>query len=165
MLKEKLLEWLGPGDGLINMRRPMTGNRSIEYNLAGHILRVSGYVLQARTGDDYRTELNSSRLPLNAPHVLKYWVEYENKILGSGDLYDEFTVDIHALARQVWANEYGDLEAQQLPFYDSNEDATEGFERIDWWWDDLTEVDTDHVLRWLRADKDDMPYCINAPEE
>jgi len=73
------------------------------YDFTGAILHVAGYSLQLDAGN--------IRLPLNAPWLDREWVEHEALLGWSQD------VDISALARQLWAREYGDEEAYKLPLY------------------------------------------------
>jgi len=82
-----------------------------QYSFPGLILKSCGYSLQLRTDPICGAE---GRLPLNAPHVWNKWLEYEKTM---DVAFDDITLEVPALARQLWADEYGEKEAMELPFY------------------------------------------------
>jgi hypothetical protein len=153
MLKERIVQLLKeapeiwePGcDGL------STSRGYPEFNLQGLILKAAGYHLQSPD----RTYSSTPKLPLNAPQLYKTWAHYEMtlKVLGPDLL-------VAPLARQVWAEEYGDQVAQELPFYDEEDyleeklgsfddygnRAYDGSDTTEWFWDDLGSVSPDDVI-------------------
>lgn len=162
MLKERLREILTDDENIVEMSRCLSvgdlGDDD-QYNLAGLILKARGYTLQLRANEEVNT-LNQAKLPANAPHVDKAWIQYESEVHPPDlQIFDEHTIEIFALARQLWAEEYGELAAKELPFY---ADTREDNETPEWWWDDLEVVDAQDLLWWLEGTK---PHNLNSPGE
>lgn len=82
------------------------------YNFPGLICFVHGYALQLGDG------IGRGKLPLNAPYLHKNWMEYEQALaVESGTALNEYQLEVYALARQLWADCYGEQAAKELPFY------------------------------------------------
>lgn len=122
-------------------------------NFPGLILMVSGYHLQ---GSD-----EEPRLPLNAPLVDKCWMEYEEKTLIRESYLCGERHEIAALGRQLWAREYGDREAEVLPFYMlSMYSGNKGGDTDEFYWGEYDPSDTSLVDFFNRKEDDDCPYCF-----
>lgn len=146
MLRERLIELLDSDAGILDMEqvaRSLSWNRST-YDLSGLILMLSGYTLQID-----KSSPNGYRLPLNAPHIDKKWIEYEAS-LG----VEEGRIEIPALSRQIWEEHYGEKEAKQLPFYDHET----GNVAEEVWWDDVDDVEAYQLISYLQGND---PHNIN----
>jgi hypothetical protein len=142
MLKEKIIAWLEKDEGLIfepMMPVSETGTKvcPLQFNFAGLICRAAGFTPQSSNG--------YCRLPMNAPDVERQWLEFE-AVISQGALVYKNEIDIYALARQIWANEYGDEAARELPFYDVNQNIHGTM-----WWDALAEVTTTDLIAYLKG--------------
>lgn len=148
-LKEDISAHLKRNPDVLDMRHfivPLTWRLSV-YNFTGLILLHAGYSLQISNGE--------VRLPLNAPHLDKKWVQYERET----GFCPPHQIEIPALARQIWEENYGELLAKELPFYEDVK--AKGC----WWWDNLKDVTANNLRLFLAGDKEDMPYNINGPYE
>jgi len=148
MLKEALIRALSQDKQVLDMRQ-LTIQVSwddIRYDLIGLILKVSGYTLQV----SLEVECNVVKLPLNAPNIDRQWLTFEERTAIAHQTYRE----ISALARQLWAAEYGDDEAIALPFYEMNS-GIPGTR----WWDDLCDVSQEDVVKMLKGE---VIYKLNS---
>ena len=137
MLKEKILEVLNENPLIFEPTFAVseTGAKCcpLQFNLGGLICRAAGYTPQT-------TDALKIKLPMNAPYIEKEWIDFE-KSMSAGCTWapaeDELLV--MALARQLWAAEYGEDSAKYLAFYDKNQ----GIPGTCWWDDqrDITDVD------------------------
>lgn len=59
---------------------------------------------------------------------------------------NEHELEVHALARQIWAIEYGDDAARELPFYDKNQNVPGTS-----WWDELPLVSSEDIVCYLNG--------------
>jgi hypothetical protein len=150
-LKEKIINYLCEYPQLLDMTESMGSytKTQCKFDLAGHILRAAGYHLQV--GDSPR----EPKLPLNAPLLDKKWVEFEAS-LGT----DGVAQEIAGLARQIWEEEYGEREAQELPFYDSG--CPEGMPMVRYW-DCLDSVNASDIIEFLQGDMN--IYKLNGPDD
>lgn len=143
MLKEKIIGWLEENDCLFEPTYPVseTGAKStpLQFNLAGLICRAAGFTPQAY-------KLYFSRPPLSAPDVEVKWLKFEG-LMSQGTRICSDDIDVYALARQLWAAEYGDEAARELPFYDVNQNVPGTM-----WWDRLAEVETEDLLAYLKGE-------------
>jgi hypothetical protein len=146
MLKERLIELLRAQPKILDMTCFMTNVswNDIRYDIVGLILKVAGYSLQSDSA-------GLPKLPFNAPLLDKKWVEFEAQHSGA-------LKEIPALARQIWAEEYGEKEAKELPIYDK------AHVHGDWWWDDLEQLNHNHLIAFLNGQRSDI-YALNGPAE
>lgn len=152
MLKEKLIELLTKNPDIYHAYDfVLEGeDRRLQHDLVGLILKVSNCHLQ--TNDS-----GTPRLPRGAPGIEQKWLDYEFK---SQRTLTDF-ISIPALARQLWAAEYGDREAMRLPFYD---EPGEG-EVLCRYWDDMESVTADLIIQVLRDYEDIYELNEYAPED
>jgi hypothetical protein len=149
MLKERVIKMLEDNEDILDMSQWLCqpSKHYCTYDLAGLILKAAGYVLQFDRNTD------QARLPMNAPEVYRQWIDYERQLkITSNDF-----IDIPALARQVWAEEYGDKAGYALAFYDSYK----GVKTVGWW-DDIMAVRAYHVIDYLRGE---YVVHLNGPLE
>lgn len=142
MLKEKIIEWLEKDDLLFEptMLVSETGTKvcPLQFNFAGLICRAAGFTPQMSNG--------YCRPPLNAPDVESKWLTFEGMMTTGVRVYAA-EIEVYALARQIWANEYGEEAARELPFYDVNQNVVGTM-----WWDRLGEVDDKDLLAYLKGE-------------
>lgn len=148
MLKERIISLLEKDPECLDMTLTMIQSAGrLLYSFEALILKVAGYHLQ---GDELDGTL---RLPLNAPILLRKWVDYEVKLR---PYLTEGMRAIPATARQVWEGEYGEVEAMALPFY---EDELPDVYTVRWW-DSLRTVRPDMIINFLRGEG---VYELNGP--
>ena len=149
-LKERIIQHLLTYPDTLDMEVYMAPYSRLlcKHDLSGHILRAAGYHLQV--GEDTR----QPKLPLNAPLLDKKWVDFELQLGGCKGY-----IDVPALARQIWEEEYGEREAQELPFYDESVDAMPMLR----YWDSLGSVNASDVIEFLQGDM--AIYKLNGPND
>ena len=106
MLAEKIVAAILKNPESLNMEH-FSSECGASFCLAGHILKAFGVGIVAPAPSWYLC-----RLADDAPVPDAKWVDFESRIADR--------VAIPALARQVWAAEYGDDSAKRLPFYHEN---------------------------------------------
>jgi hypothetical protein len=150
-LKEDIIDLLQKNPDIYNQHFfLMEGeDHTLSFDLVGLIFKVARVHLQ--TDQD-----GNPRLPLNAPEVEQKWLDYENK----GERTLEQFRSIPALARQLWAAEYGAYEAMMLPFYD---EAAEG-EIPNRYWDDMDDVSEQDIIHMLQGGELES-LNVYAPED
>lgn len=154
MLRERIIELLETDCCLFEPLAPVTetgGKRTpLQFNFPGLICKAAGFTPQLSNGFGCQ-----ARLPMNAPHVDPYWIAFEEMM--SADCHwrpIDREMELTALARQLWAAEYGDEEAKRLPFYDKNQNVQNTR-----WWDSQKDVTTEDVLAVLKGQ---LTFRINS---